>query len=96
MAKRQAPPPTGRKRGRKPPPPSETARDRFVRIGNRRMAQALTAIRLLGNMASPHYAWTPEDLERMHAALMDQIDKTFARFEAKEPGPAQSFKLDGE
>lgn len=98
MARRkvtQAPIASGAKRGRKAPPPGETARDRFVRIGNNRMARVLQSIRLLGNLASTHYAWTPEDLERMHQAIVDQVDRTFARFEAKEPGASDdSFKLD--
>lgn len=73
------------KRGRKPPPPGETKRDKFVRLAEHRMEKAIRAIELLGNLTAPHYAWTPEDEERMHSALMDAIERTFARFEARAP-----------
>lgn len=83
------------KRGRKPPPPGETKRDKFVRLCEHRMNKAVRAIELLGNLTAPHYAWTPEDEERMHSALMDAIERTFARFEARAPRDedASKFKL---
>ena len=82
------------KRGRKPPPSGKTKRDRFVRLCEMRTEKAIRAIELLGNLAAPHYAWTPEDLERVHVALMDAIERTFTRFEARAPrGEAPSFSL---
>lgn len=82
------------KRGRKPPPPGETKRDRFVRLCEHRMAKAINAIELLGNLSAPHYAWVPEDLDPMHTALMDTIERTFSRFEARAPRKdTRPFKL---
>lgn len=77
----------GGKRGRKPPPPNETKRDRFVRIATERTRKAIHAIELLGNLASPHYSWEPRDQEAMVNALLDAVDRTAARFEAKAPRP---------
>lgn len=69
-----------RKMGRKPPPEGEDSRGRFTRIGKRRMEQALNSIRLLGNLSSPNYACSEQDIAKMRAVLIRTMDETFARF----------------
>jgi hypothetical protein len=81
------------KRGRKTPPSGESKRDRFVRLGEKRVLKAVEAISLIGNLSAPHYDWNEDDLDKMHTALMDAIERTFARFETKTRGPAADFKL---
>lgn len=66
--------------GRKPPPPNETKRDRFRRIGERRMNAVLSQIALLGNLSSPSYEVTREDVETMRATIMQATEAALARF----------------
>ena len=70
----------GDKRGRKPPPDNETARDRFIRIGNARMVNALHGIKLIGNLSRGAYEWTLDDIDRMERALVEQVRETAEEF----------------
>ena len=74
----------------------ESARRRFVRIGQARMVNALHAIRLIGNLASPGYEWTPDDVSLLHNTLMEAIDSAFARFQKSPSMPKleELFRLD--
>lgn len=62
----------GEKRGRKPPPHEESARERFLRIGNGRMVNALHTMDLLGNLCRGAYDWTMEDVDKMEATLIEK------------------------
>lgn len=73
----------GSKRGRKPPPPGETKRGKFLRVGASRMNNALYYVELIGNLSHPDYQWTDEDVAKMRQALLDKIDETFKRFAPK-------------
>lgn len=64
-------------------PAGESRRDRFLRIGNRRMNRAITSIRLLGNLASSNYEWTREDLRAMQAAITGAVEAMLLKFEIK-------------
>lgn len=59
---------------------NESRRDKFLRLGKRRMLKALQAVRLLGNLSSSNYHYSPRDVELMRWTLIDQLDKTFAKF----------------
>lgn len=66
--------------GRKPPPPNETKRDRFRRIGERRMNEVLSKIALLGNLSSPSYDVTREDVDAMRETIIQAMEAALARF----------------
>lgn len=73
------------KAGRKPPPPNETARDKFLRIGQARMQNAIHAIRLLGNLArATDYDYYESDVALMHATLTEAIDGSLSKFKPSE------------
>lgn len=72
---------------------AETKRERFVRIGVRRMERVLTAIRLLGNLASPHYEFNKSDVEAIRKAIDAQLHKTFLKFEGKKDARKVHFHL---
>lgn len=66
--------------GRRAPPANETARARFLRIGQPRMVSAVRAIRLLGNLARGDYAWDDRDVSAMQATLLDEVSKVVTQF----------------
>jgi hypothetical protein len=66
--------------GRKPPPPNESKRDRFCRIGERRMNEVIGKIALLGNLSGPQYECTHDDLERMKSTIQIALDGAMSRF----------------
>lgn len=82
--------------GRKPPPPNETARDRFCRIGERRMSEIIGKITLLGNLSGANYDCTEADLEAMKSSLQSAIDGAFARFRPSAKAKAGAFSFTGD
>ena len=73
------------KAGRKPPPPNETAREKFLRIGQARMQNAIHAIRLLGNLArTTDYDYYESDVAQMHATLTEATNDALSKFKPSE------------
>jgi len=88
-AKRNAPP-TGRALAK-----TESRREKFLRIGQGRMVNALHAIRLIGNLAGPIYDWSESDLVLMHNTLSDAVEDAFKRFAQSRQAPKaeETFRL---
>ena len=84
IVRETAPP---RRGGRKTPPENETSRQRFLRIGQARVVNALHAIRLVGNLAGQGYAWTPSDIVLMHNTLTEGLEQAFSRFAKSSQAP---------
>lgn len=81
--------------GRKPVPEGETRHDRFMRIGTKRMNNAIRQIQLLGNLCSPNYECDAHDLALMRDAIIHELDMALARFTPRKrqgEAPAFSFK----
>jgi len=70
------------KKGRKPPPAGETARERFLRIGQPRVANAVRDIRLIGNLARGAYEWTDRDVALIQSTLYRAVDDMVKDFAA--------------
>ena len=84
-----------RKMGRKPVPENETRHDRFVRIGTKRVNNAIRQIQLLGNLCSPNYECDANDLALMRDAIIRELDMALARFTPRKrqgENPAFSFR----
>lgn len=68
--------------------PTETKRDRFVRIAEARTNKLLEMMRLLGNCSSKaNYEYTEEDIKKIFGALERELKNTKNKFlgvEAKE------------
>lgn len=62
------------------PPSDETPRERFRRIGEPRVRNALNAIRLLGNLSSPRYEWHEDDIQKLRVRLNEQIEMVLGKF----------------
>lgn len=71
------------KLGRKPPPPNETRRDRFVRIGAKRMENVIRQIQLLGNLCGANYECSGDDLVLMRDSIHHELEMALARFTPK-------------
>lgn len=71
------------KLGRKPPPPNESRRDRFVRIGAKRMENVIRQIQLLGNLCGANYECSGDDLVLMRDSIHHELEMALARFTPK-------------
>lgn len=69
-----------RPKGRKPPPPEETPNERFNRLAQARMVNALHSVRLLGNLSTQGYNWDDRQIIHMRNQLSEAIEIAFTRF----------------
>lgn len=74
----------------------ENRRDRFVRLMTARMQRALNSIRLLGNLASANYEWTPKDIEAVRTAITETTETALGRFTKHKRGEKVQFTLPAE
>ncbi len=75
--------------------PGETKEQRFQRLATKRTQAALQKIRLLGNLTSSSYGYTPEQASKIVAALRMAVDAVEAKFNRVRGAPAAetSFTL---
>jgi hypothetical protein len=73
----------------------ETKEQRFQRLATKRTQAALQKIRLLGNLTSSSYAYTPEQAGRIIGALRAAVDAIEAKFNRVRGSgkPETSFSL---
>lgn len=81
------------KLGRKPPPENETRHDRFMRIGTKRMQNAIRQIQLLGNLCSPNYECDADDLSLMRDTIHHELDMALARFTPRKREGISAFSF---
>lgn len=63
---------------------TETPRDRFLRLAHRRVVTVAEKMEAIGNLSRrPDYDYTPEDVEKIRAFLLDELDMTLARFRTR-------------
>ncbi len=73
-------------------PKSESKRDRFRRLAQRRTNAVIKRLKILGNCADKgRYEYTKEDMERIFAAVDRRLNKTKAKFDL--PTDREEFKL---
>lgn len=70
----------------------ETKNQRFVRLANSRVGRAVKMIFNIGNLGGPGYESTPEQREKISAALNDAVKGTLARLN-KEETKSKGFTL---
>ena len=58
----------------------ETKEQRFQRLATKRTQAALQKVRLLGNLTSSSYGYSPEQASKIIAALRAAVDAVEARF----------------
>lgn len=64
----------GRKPGKTAVDPNETKAQKFVRLGVPRVTKAVKAIGAIGNLGGNGYESTPEQQEKIIAALRSAVD----------------------
>jgi len=70
----------------------ESKHDRFKRLASKRVQNAVKKIELIGNLASPGYEYTQEDVEKIITALQATLDQVKDVFSKRKP-KVQEFKL---
>lgn len=72
-------------------------REKFVRLANKRVANAIKCIRLIGNLSNrSNYDYTDEDIQKIFRALQQEFSVCKKKFEIaqKKQGGAASFNLE--
>jgi hypothetical protein len=72
-------------------------REKFVRLANKRVSNALKAIQLIGNLSNrSNYDYTEADIQKIFKALQDQVMASKKKFEMaqKRNGKTTEFTLE--
>lgn len=72
---------------------AETKHDKFKRLANQRVANALKKIELIGNLSSSGYEYAPEEVEKIFAAIQQTLDSTKNRFSKSKKEETKKFEL---
>ncbi len=70
----------------------ESKHDRFKRLASKRVQNAIKKIELIGNLASPGYEYSEEDVEKIITAVQQTLDQVKDSFLKRKP-KVQSFEL---
>lgn len=71
----------------------ESKHDKFKRLASQRVTNAIKKIELVGNLSSPGYEYTPEEIEKIFAALQQALDKAKSRFSKTKNEETGKFEL---
>lgn len=72
---------------------AETKHDKFKRLATQRVTNALKKIELIGNLSSSGYEYSPEEVEKIFAALQHTLDSTKSRFSKSKKEETGKFAL---
>ena len=70
----------------------ESKHDRFKRLASKRVQNAIKKIELIGNLASPGYAYSEEDVEKIITAMQEALDRVKDAFSKRKP-KIEKFEL---
>jgi hypothetical protein len=73
--------------------PKETKAQAFVRLANPRVSKALSAIEIIGNLASPNYEYTEDQAKKIVDALTSEVATLAAKFAKPEAATKKGFSL---
>ncbi len=74
---------------------SESSRDNFVRLAEKRVNNAIKTLRLIGNLSNrSNYSYTDEDVNKIFRTLERELKSARARFENGKGTDNPSFTLD--
>lgn len=71
----------------------ETREEKFKRLAEKRVNVALDKLRLVGNLASPQYAFSPEQIERIVTALQSAVAEVEEKFQKPLQKRIKKFEL---
>jgi len=72
--------------------PNETPEDKFKRIANLRVPNAIKKVKLIGNLSASAYKYSDDQIDKIIASLRQAVDETEAKFK-KGSKKADSFSL---
>jgi len=72
---------------------TESKEAKFKRLAEKRVNVALQKIRLLGNLASPSYSYSPEQVEKIIVALTASIAEAEEKFQKVLDRNRKKFEL---
>ncbi|NNH61657.1 hypothetical protein HLI01_33665 [Rhizobium laguerreae] len=74
---------------------SETTRERFIRLAEKRVSRAINDIRLIGNLSDrSNYEYDESQVNEIFAVLRREMNACTKRFEAaRKPSQAKTFHL---
>ena len=74
---------------------AETDREKFVRLANKRVNNAIRAIELIGNLSNrSNYDYTQEDVEKILLALSKELKACRERFLSASGNRETKFSLE--
>ncbi len=68
-------------------PVGETRDAKFSRLAQMRTANAIRAIRLIGQLSAPNYAWDASQVQQIGSELDKALSDTLAKFRRSSHGP---------
>ncbi|MFC1621253.1 hypothetical protein ACFL2G_03005 [Candidatus Omnitrophota bacterium] len=71
----------------------ESKHDKFKRLAAQRVTNALKKIELVGNLSSPGYEYTTEEVDKIFAALQQALDGTKSKFSKSIEKETEKFEL---
>jgi hypothetical protein len=74
-----------------------TDRDKFVRLANKRVSNAIKAIQLIGNLSNrSNYNYTDADVQKIFRALHEEMSASKKKFDMaqKRNGKSTGFSLE--
>ena len=72
---------------------AESREDRFKRLAEKRVNIALDKLRLIGNLASAQYAFTPEQIEKIITVLQSAVTEVEEKFQKPLQKKMKKFEL---
>ncbi|OIO81461.1 MAG: hypothetical protein COW11_01385 [Candidatus Omnitrophica bacterium CG12_big_fil_rev_8_21_14_0_65_43_15] len=72
--------------------PNETAEEKFIRIANLRVPNAIKKIKLIGNLSASAYKYSEDQVSKTIASLRQAVDEVEAKFK-KGSQKSDSFSL---
>jgi response regulator of citrate/malate metabolism len=71
----------------------ETKHDKFKRLANQRVANALKKIELIGNLSSSGYEYSQEEVDKIFSVLQQTLDSSKNRFAKGKKEETKKFEL---
>ena len=74
-------------------PEGESKQDKFKRLASQRVTNAIKKIELIGNLSSPGYEYTSEEVEKIFTSLQQLLEATRSKFSKAKKTDAPKFEL---
>lgn len=74
-------------------PANETKADKFKRIAPMRVTKAIKAVSLIGNLGGSGYERTPEQVEKIGAALKEAVNEACQKLLSGNKAANKAFEL---